>query len=90
MQALPGTRWDGLSRGERSRVALARALVTSPAIYVLDEPTSGLGATEGAAMLELLAATGATVIVATHDAQVMAWCDEVFELREGTLHALNR
>jgi ATP-binding cassette subfamily C protein CydC len=84
------TQWEELSRGERARVALARALVTSPAIIVLDEPTSGLGTTETAAVLGLLASTGATVIVATHDPLVVAWCDEVFELSGGALRAVKR
>jgi ABC-type lipoprotein export system ATPase subunit len=59
-------------------------------IYLLDEPTSGLGADETAAVLTLLASTGATVIVATHDPQVMTWCDEVVELRDGALRDVRR
>lgn len=86
----PSTRWEELSRGERARVAIARAMVTNPAIYLLDEPTSGLGADETTLVLDLLAATGATVIVATHDPLVMAWCDEVFELSDATLRAIRR
>jgi ABC-type transport system involved in cytochrome bd biosynthesis fused ATPase/permease subunit len=84
------TRWDELSRGERARVSIARALVTDPVLYVLDEPTSALGAEETRAVLSLLAATGATVIVATHDQQVMAWCDEVLELLDATLGSVRR
>ena len=76
------TRWEELSRGERARVAIVRALVTNPTIIVLDEPTSGLGDDETAAVLALLASTHATVVVATHDPQVVAWCDEVFELSD--------
>jgi len=79
------TRWEELSRGERARIAIARAMVTGPLIYLLDEPTSGLGADETRAVLTLLASTGSTVIVATHDAQVMAWCDEIIELIDGVL-----
>jgi ABC-type transport system involved in cytochrome bd biosynthesis fused ATPase/permease subunit len=86
----PTTRWEELSRGERARIALVRAMVTSPVIYLLDEPTSGLGADETAAVLTLLASTGATVIVATHDPQVMTWCDEVVELRDGALRDVRR
>jgi ABC-type transport system involved in cytochrome bd biosynthesis fused ATPase/permease subunit len=84
------TRFEELSRGERVRVALARALVTSPAIYVLDEPTAGLGHDETRRVLDLLDATGATVIVATHDEHVARWCDVVMELRAGELVRLSR
>jgi ABC-type transport system involved in cytochrome bd biosynthesis fused ATPase/permease subunit len=84
------TRWDELSRGERARVAVARAMVTSPVIYLLDEPTSGLGFDETSAVLTLLASTEATVIVATHDPQVMTWCDEVLELLDGALREIRR
>jgi ATP-binding cassette subfamily C protein/ATP-binding cassette subfamily C protein CydC len=84
------TRWEELSRGERARIAIARALVTSPTIIVLDEPTSGLGVDETAAVLALLASTGATVIVATHNPQVMSWCDEVLELSDGALREVRR
>jgi ABC-type transport system involved in cytochrome bd biosynthesis fused ATPase/permease subunit len=84
------TRWEDLSRGERARVAVARAMVTSPSVYLLDEPTSGLGADETTAVLSLLGTTNATVIIATHDPQVMAWCDEVIELDDATLRELRR
>jgi ABC-type transport system involved in cytochrome bd biosynthesis fused ATPase/permease subunit len=84
----PSTRWDELSRGERERVALVRALVTSPEIYLLDEPTSALGEEETRAVLDLLGHTGASFVVATHDTLVMQWCDEVYELRDGRLLAV--
>ncbi|MGH3733353.1 MAG: ATP-binding cassette domain-containing protein [Acidimicrobiales bacterium] len=79
------TRFEDLSRGERVRVALARALVSSPDLLLLDEPTAGLGRNETRDALSFLAASGATVVVATHDADVIAWCDRVLELREGQL-----
>jgi ABC-type transport system involved in cytochrome bd biosynthesis fused ATPase/permease subunit len=84
------THWEELSRGEGQRVAVARAMVPSPSIYILDEPTSGLGTVETAAVLALLDSTGSTVVVATHDAAVMAWCDEVFELRGSQLRRVSR
>lgn len=82
------TRWEELSRGERERVALVRATVTSPVIYLLDEPTGGLGADETRVALAFLADTGASVLVATHDPLVLAWCHDVLELREGQLQPL--
>jgi ABC-type transport system involved in cytochrome bd biosynthesis fused ATPase/permease subunit len=84
------TRWDDLSRGERARVGVVRAMATSPLLYLLDEPTSGLGSDETASVLSLLASTDATVIVATHDPQVMAWSDVVLELRDGALIEVRR
>lgn len=84
------TRFDELSRGERVRVGIARGLVTDPDIYLLDEPTAGLGRDETQKVLSLLSSTNATVIIASHDADVIAWSDEVFELHNGTLLAVSR
>lgn len=78
-------RFEELSRGERVRVAVARAMVTSPDLLVLDEPTAGLGRDETRDVLSLLAASNATVVVATHDHDVIQWCDTVVELRENEL-----
>jgi ABC-type transport system involved in cytochrome bd biosynthesis fused ATPase/permease subunit len=77
------TRWEELSRGERARVAVVRALVTSPRVLLLDEPTSGLGREETEAVLALIKSSGASVVVATHDPVVISWCDRVLELRSG-------
>jgi ABC-type lipoprotein export system ATPase subunit len=44
---------------------------------LLDEPTSALGDAETRAVLALLSSVRATVIVATHDPRVLAWCDDV-------------
>lgn len=84
------TRWEELSRGERQRAAVVRALCVSPAVALLDEPTSGLGRAETSAVLDLVRVAGPSVVVATHDPVVMAWCDEVVELRDGALVSLSR
>jgi len=84
------SRWEGLSRGETERVAVARAMVTNPQVFVLDEPTSGLGAAETASVLALLASTGATFLIATHDPHVVAWCDEEWRLIDARLERISR
>jgi zinc transport system ATP-binding protein len=64
-----------LSGGQRQRVAVARALMVSEALLLCDEPTSGADPTLTAEIIDVLAevaATGTTVIVATHDLSVVA------------------
>ena len=70
------TRTASLSGGEQQRVALARALVNSPTVLLADEPTGSLDPERAAEVLALLDAAhkrGSTVIVATHDPQVIAF-----------------
>ena len=85
IDAGPTTKWDEVSRGQAQRIAIVRALATGPAIVLLDEPTSGLGHEETAAVIGFLAASGASVIIATHDEQVIAWCDLVVDLSGGVV-----
>jgi len=84
------TRFDTLSRGEEARIALVRALYTAPVIVLLDELTAGLGHEETRAVLALLDSTSATVVVATHDEQVIEWADVLVELRAGELRLVRR
>ncbi|WP_405936067.1 ABC transporter ATP-binding protein [Streptomyces sp. NBC_00726] len=76
-----------LSGGQQQRVALARALIGSPRLILADEPTGNLDSRSGADVLDLLTGVrerhGATVVLATHDAQVVERCDRVVRVRDG-------
>jgi putative ABC transport system ATP-binding protein len=80
---LPGE----LSGGQAQRVAVARALVTSPAVLFADEPTGSLDslASENVLtlMLELVREAGTTVVMITHDARTAAYADREVIVRDG-------
>jgi putative ABC transport system ATP-binding protein len=78
-----------LSRGEQQRVAIARALVNGPGLVLADEPTASLDQAAGRAVLDLLQAicreNRATLIVTSHDPQVLGRFGQVLTLRNGLL-----
>ena len=78
---------DQLSAGERQRVAVARAIVTRPALLFADEPTGNLDFTTGLDILNVLWRTcvdrGQTVVLVTHDAKAAAYADRVFVMESG-------
>lgn len=80
-----------LSGGEQQRVAIARALGPRPRIVFADEPTGNLDAATGERVMDLLfdrrAATGATLVIITHDPALARRCDRVIELLDGRIAA---
>lgn len=80
-----------VSFGEQQRAAVARALLGSPRLAVLDEPTGHQDEARTALVVDaLLAATrrGTCVLVATHDADVIAAADQVLALRKPSVAPL--
>ena len=80
-----------LSGGQQRRVAIARALVTGPVMLLADEPTSNLDRSSAERVIELLeqaCQAGTTVVVATHDVELVASRGHrVIELRAGRIVA---
>ena len=72
-----------LSRGQRQRVALAGVLAAEPGLLLLDEPTAALDEAEKRRLVDVLRASPATLLVATHDrAFAAALCPRVVDLGE--------
>jgi putative ABC transport system ATP-binding protein len=78
---------DQLSGGQRQRVGIARALAHGPSVILGDEPTGELDSETSASVLDLMLeaqeATGATLVVVTHDVDVAARLGRVVTLRDG-------
>jgi putative ABC transport system ATP-binding protein len=78
-----------LSGGQQQRVAVARALVTRPAVVFADEPTGNLDSRASADVLALLRRAvdefGQTVVMVTHDPDAAAVSDRIVELADGRI-----
>jgi len=81
-----------LSGGEQQRVAIARALANDPAIILADEPTGNLDNDNACKIAELLASAcrqrGKSLILVTHDRDMIRPADRVFAMRDGSLTAI--
>ena len=78
-----------LSGGQQQRVAVARAIVSRPAIVLADEPTANLDSVTAHGLLEIMQALNAshrtTIIVATHDPQVIEFTRRRVRMRDGQI-----
>ncbi|KHK93433.1 ABC transporter ATP-binding protein [Novosphingobium malaysiense] len=83
--------WDHtpgeLSGGQQQRVAIARALVTEPTVLLADEPTGNLDTERSIEIMELLTdlnqASGITVLMVTHEAEMAAFAHTIVHFRDG-------
>lgn len=82
---------DELSGGEQQRGAIARALVTAPAVVLADEPTGALDSENSARVVELLRRLaddrGQTVVLVTHDPNVAAAASRIVRMRDGRIQS---
>lgn len=72
-----------LSGGQQQRVAVARAIINEPRLLLADEPTGNLDQENVVIVMELLRAInkkGATIIMATHDRELMRYADRIIKL----------
>jgi len=79
-----------LSGGQRQRVAIARALVNQPSILLADEPTGNLDSTTSEEIMRVfseLHASGQTVIMVTHEADIAARAARIITLRDGRIES---
>jgi putative ABC transport system ATP-binding protein len=77
-----------LSGGQQQRVAIARALVNDPAIILADEPTGNLDTAtseEVMVVFQELNAQGITIILVTHEHDIVEYAKRVIELRDGVV-----
>ena len=89
-----GHRPSELSGGEQQRVAIARALANDPAFILADEPIGNLDDENARKIIELLSMTcrerGKTLILVTHDRDLIDSAERVFEVRVGFLSRIER
>lgn len=83
--AMPNT----LSGGQQQRVAIARALAARPSLILADEPTGNLDSKTGRDVMNLMLETGRqyhqTILLITHNDQIVRMADRVFHLEDGRI-----
>lgn len=78
-----------ISGGQKQRVAIAKAIYTNPDIILADEPTASLDTENAMLVMEILKneskRRNKMCMIVTHDERLTAYCDKVFEMKDGVL-----
>ena len=90
--------WDHtpaeLSGGQQQRVAIARAIVTNPAVLLADEPTGNLDTKTSQEIMDILTDlnrnSGITVIMVTHEPEMIAYARTVVHFRDGRIESIEQ
>jgi putative ABC transport system ATP-binding protein len=89
LKGLEDRRPDELSGGQQQRVAVARAIVTRPAVVLADEPTANLDSASADSLLNIMEnlnlKMGITFLFSTHDQRVLERARRIIRLRDGKM-----
>ncbi|RUM23909.1 ABC transporter ATP-binding protein [Rhizobium vallis] len=92
VEALAAKLPEQLSGGQAERIAVARAVATSPQLIVADEPTGQLDQAGGAMLVDRLLAwgrqSGSAIVIATHDERVAAKMNRIWRMRHGKFESM--
>jgi len=89
LDGLENRRPGELSGGQQQRVAVARAIVSKPALILADEPTANLDSATADKLMQLMrelnSHTGTTFVISTHDKLVMSYAKRLIKLHDGRI-----
>ena len=89
LEGLENRRPGELSGGQQQRVAVARAIVSKPALILADEPTANLDSVTADKLMQLMrelnAHIGTTFVISTHDKLVMSYAKRLIKLHDGKI-----
>ena len=80
-----------LSGGQQQRLAIARAVVTKPALVVMDEPTSSIDSDSEAAVSDAMASFDdeTTLVIVSHRMRILQGCDQILRVENGRVEAID-